>query len=386
MCTLAHIRITNMMTTLLLVAVCFLAYSNGTNDNFKGVASIFGSRTASYRVCLIWATITTFAGSASAITVAQALLKRFSGKGLVPDALVGSETFLFAVAVGAGLTVILATVTGFPISTTHGLTGALVGGGLLAAGSQVNFTVLQKGFVLPLLLSPALAIGVGGLLYLALRFARLQAGVSKEWCICAGETIRVIPIPQPSSPMALQAAVPVFEITAGEVETCAERYSGTFFGITTQKLMDAAHFLSAGIVSFARGLNDTPKIAALLLIIHTLDIRWGLLAAALAMAVGGWLNARKVADKMSHRITSLNSGQGLAANLSTGFLVIAASLFGLPVSTTHVAVGSLFGIGLVNRSANVKTVAGILLSWMLTLPCAALLSALTYWLVTKFTQ
>ncbi len=85
------------MTIFLIIAVAFLAYSNGANDNFKGVASLFGSRTTSYRTAITWGTLTTFAGSVSSIFVAQSLLKKFSGKGLVPDALVGSEYFLLAV-------------------------------------------------------------------------------------------------------------------------------------------------------------------------------------------------------------------------------------------------------------------------------------------------
>ena len=95
------------MTILLLLAVAFLAFSNGANDNFKGVASLFGSRTTTYRTAITWATLTTFAGSVCAIFLAQSLLVKFSGKGLVPDALVGSEPFLLAVALGAGLTVML---------------------------------------------------------------------------------------------------------------------------------------------------------------------------------------------------------------------------------------------------------------------------------------
>src|SRR5258708_30209581 len=82
------------MTLLLFLATCFLAYSNGANDNFKGVASLFGSQTTSYRVAVGWATVTTFSGSIFAIFLSQALLRAFSGKGLVPDKIVGSEHFL----------------------------------------------------------------------------------------------------------------------------------------------------------------------------------------------------------------------------------------------------------------------------------------------------
>ena len=131
-----------MLPFLIFLAVCFLAYSNGANDNFKGVASLFGSRTCGYRVAIWWVTVTTFAGSIAATFLAQALLKTFSGKGLVPDAFTASPEFVLAVALGAGATVILATLLGFPISTTHGLTGALVGAGLVAAGTRVNFALL----------------------------------------------------------------------------------------------------------------------------------------------------------------------------------------------------------------------------------------------------
>src|SRR4051812_30671994 len=155
----------NMLITFLLLAVCFLAYSNGANDNFKGVASLYGSRTIGYRTAIGWATVSTFAGSMTAIFFAQSLLTRFSGKGLVPDSLAGSEYFLLAVAVGAGSAVILATLTGFPISTTHALTGAMVGSGWIAVGSQVHLEVLGRAFVLPLLLSPLLAVALAALLY-----------------------------------------------------------------------------------------------------------------------------------------------------------------------------------------------------------------------------
>src|SRR5438067_7450629 len=128
------------MLVFLFLAACFLAYSNGANDNFKGVASLFGSRTCNYRTAISWATITTFAGSIMSIYRAQTLLKEFSGKGIVPDHFVGSEYFLLSVAIGAGMTVIIAALAGFPISTTHALTGAIVGCGFVAMGAHLNFS------------------------------------------------------------------------------------------------------------------------------------------------------------------------------------------------------------------------------------------------------
>jgi PiT family inorganic phosphate transporter len=377
-----------MTLVLLFLATCFLAYSNGANDNFKGVASLFGSRTCSYRTAISWATITTFAGSIMSIFLAQTLLKKFSGKGIVPDHFVGSEYFLLAVAIGAGLTVIIATLTGFPISTTHALTGAIIGCGLVAVGSDVNFSALGKGFVLPLLLSPILAIAVAGILYILFRALRIATGVTKEWCVCVGTEERIVAMPQPSSAFALRssAVAGTITLTVDEQENCRERYAGSFLGIGSQQIMDAAHFLSAGTVSFARGLNDTPKIVALLLLWKTFDIRWGFFAVASAMAIGGLLNARRVAETMSKKITAMNHGQGFTANLTTAILVVLASVFGLPVSTTHVSVGSLFGIGLTTSKANYRMMSAIVFSWIITLPCATIAAAATYWIATSATS
>ena len=103
-----------------------------------------------------------------------------------------------------------------------------------------------------------------------------------------------------------------------------------------------------------------------------------MVAVGLGMAIGGLINARKVAMTVSNKITTLNPGRGLAANLVTGFLVIFASRLGVPVSTTHVSVGSIFGVGVVSKTAHLSMFSKVLSSWVLTLPIAAIISAVTY--------
>jgi PiT family inorganic phosphate transporter len=365
----------------LLLATIFLAYSNGANDNFKGVATLFGSGTTNYKKAIWWATLTTFAGSMCSIFLAEALVKNFSGKGLVPDAIIASPPFLLAVILGAALTVIIATIASFPISTTHGLTGALIGSGIVAAGSQVNFSKLGGSFFAPLLLSPVIALVLGTLLYAIAHGIRRRSGVTKEWCICVGGAETCVPVTEPRSFFA-SSDMTLPSVTFATKENCTQRYAGRMIGISLQKLLDGAHFFSAGSVSFARGLNDTPKIVALLLVVKALDIRWGMLAVAVGMAVGGLLNARKVAITMSKKITPMTPSQGFTANVVTAGLVIFASRLGMPVSTTHVSCGSLFGIGLITRQANVRVISQILMSWVLTLPVAAILSATIYWVLT----
>lgn len=225
----------------------------------------------------------------------------------------------------------------------------------------MNLAALGKTFLLPLLLSPVLAVAVGAIIYLLFRFTRLRAGVTKEVCVCVGVEQRLIPLPQPDGLFAAQSLA-MFTLTADEQKECTQRYAGRFIGIDARRLVDGLHFLSAGAVGFARGLNDTPKIAALLLVVSAFDSRSSMVAVAIAMALGGLLNAKKVAETMSHRITEMNPGQGFAANVATALLVTTASYHGLPVSTTHVSVGSLVGIGIITRQAKWTPVFKILLS------------------------
>lgn len=170
--------------TVLFLATLFLAYSNGANDNFKGVATLFGSGTTSYKSAITWATISTFAGSITSLFLAETLLKNFSGRGVVPNELAASPQFVLAVGLAAGLTVMLATIIGFPISTTHGLVGALVGAGLTAVGTNVNFGTLGSLFFLPLLVSPLVAVGLGVVSYVVARGVRVKLGCRKNG-VCA---------------------------------------------------------------------------------------------------------------------------------------------------------------------------------------------------------
>lgn len=372
--------------TLILGLLCglFLAFANGANDNFKGVATLFGSGTTNYRKALLWATATTALGSLIALIWAKGLLLTFSGKGLVPDAVISLKSFSLAVALAAGLTIWLATQFGFPISTTHALMGGLVGAGFLASPAGINTSHLWTSFVLPLLLGPAIAVVGTMIVYPLLHQAKGYLGITKEslsqaTCLCIGTEVVGI-VPAGISPnMAVATMMPT--LSAGTHAECIERYKERLLGIDVAVLLDGIHFLSAGVVGFARGLNDTPKIAALLLVGNLFDPGLSIIGIGIAMAVGGLLSARKVAETMSFRVTDMNPGQGLTANLITGILVIAGSGAGLPLSTTHVSCGSLFGIGATTKRTQWKTLNAIVLSWLITVPVAATLGFLTFFVL-----
>jgi PiT family inorganic phosphate transporter len=353
-----------------------LAFANGANDNFKGVATLYGSRSLGYRAALACATASTLAGSLTALLLSEGLVSRFSGKGLVAEQVIADPAFLVAVAVGAAGTVLLATRLGFPISTTHALTGGLIGAGMAFAGpANLNYATLGGSFVLPLLLSPLLALALAAGLYTALHSARVRAGITEGTCVCIGG-VDVEQVAAYVSGAGTARLTGGMTLAVGSVERCERRYRGALLGISAQSLLDRAHVATAGAVGFARGLNDTPKIVALLVGARALGIGVGMSAAAVVIAVGGVLAARRVAETLSFSITPLNHGQGFTANVVTAALVMLASPLGLPVSTTHVSCGALFGIGAATGEARGKAIAQILSAWVTTLPVAAALSAL----------
>jgi len=348
------------MEWLILIAALFLAFSNGANDNFKGFATVWGSNTLSYHQALALATLATVAGSLAALFLAETLVQNFSGKGLVADAAVNAPIFILSVACGAALTVFLATRLGYPVSTTHALIGGLLGAGLAQAGGDVHFDKLMQTFLLPLLVSPLLAAMLGALAYSALRLHKAE-----QDCVCVTEPA----IPAMAGGMA-RIAAPLWVV--GSDDDCAQLPVVARFSIT--RWLDKLHVLSALAICFARGVNDTPKIAALLLASSLLDAQTSVGWLAAAMALGGILFARRVAERMSYRVTRMDHAQGLTANLITAMLVLFASKLGVPVSTTHVSIGSIAGVGMRAQTLDWVALRQIMLSWLATLPLAAALA------------
>lgn len=317
-----------LIIAMLAFAAIFLAFSNGANDNFKGFATVWGSETLPFKRALLLATVATVLGGIASILIAESLVQQFSGKGLVVDGLANTPAFALAVAGGAATTVMLATRLGFPISTTHALVGGLVGAGLALSETPINLANLGSGFVLPLLTSPIISFTLGYIAYRIIRTRREKKAANAP--------------------------------SLGAM--------GTISTHTPSRFMDGVHLLSASAICFARGVNDTPKLAALLIASQLLDGTGSALVATVAMGLGGWLLSRRVAETMSKKINHLDTGQGVSANLITAGLVLFASRLGMPVSTTHVSVGSIIGTGGAAGTLDISVVRNVLLSWVATLP------------------
>lgn len=353
------------MEWLLIPTALFVAFSNGANDNFKGFATVWGSDTLNYRQALTLATVATVAGSLAALMLAESLVQQFSGKELVPDAVASAPLFIMSVASGAAVTVFLATRLGFPVSTTHALIGGLVGAGLAQSGGAVHFDKLASAFLLPLLVSPMVAAAFGMLAY------RLFRGHPAEKdCACLVAPTQTL-MPATDGTLVSRFSAPSIVLAS---DAACERLEAPV-RVSVSRSIDCLHVLSAMSICFARGANDTPKLMALLVAAHLLHPSASIAMISLAMAMGGLLFARQVAETMSQRVTRMDHTQGLAANLITATLVLFASTLGMPVSTTHVAVGSIAGVGASAKTLNRYALRNVLLSWVATLPLALIVAA-----------
>jgi len=358
-----------MLYLFLFATALFLAYVNGANDNFKATATVYGAGALGYRRSLALATAAQVCGSLASVFLAGVLVKAFGGKGLVPDGTVANGQFLLAVGIGAAVTVMVATRVGLPVSTTHALLGGLMGAGLVFAPFELAWSSLSANFVVPLLISPVLAIALTSALYPVASRARRWLGIEAESCVRFEEDapMDVAAGPQPA---AMRGGPGSVRVSVGQ--DCQTQYLGDVFGVSAQQAADTLHMGSAFSLGFARGLNDTPKVLGILMAAQFagLGARPTLLLVACAMAIGGLIHSRKLAQTMGKRITPMNPGQGLLANWVSSGLVIGASFMGAPVSTTHVSTGAIFGIGAWTKQANWGLVTGIVLAWVGTLPLA----------------
>lgn len=324
----------NAMTAIGLTAATALAFANGANDISKSIATLVGSGESDYKKAVVITSLAVAAGAvlASAWAVKMTLL---FAKGMLSPQVQINQAFALAILAGAVGWVLLSTRIGMPVSTTHAIVGATLLTGLYAFGfDQVLWGGVWKKVALPLLLSPIAAFGAAWLVFRGL-----------NWL-------------------------------------CRERYCLNCHW---------AHWASAVASGFARGLNDTPKIAGLGFFFYavldpnaTVAPRWFFLVLAAANAAGGIIFGLKVTDTLAHKVAKMDHLEGFAANLATTAMVIATAVHGLPVSTTHVSSSAIVGMGLRNGSggANRAMIGQITVAWLVTLPTAGMIGIAAYWILT----
>jgi inorganic phosphate transporter, PiT family len=325
---------------LVIVIVTALAFdfTNGFHDTANVVATSISTRALPPRVAVGIAALLNFVGAFISLEVAATV-----AKGIV-NADVITPTIVFAGLIGAISWNLITWYYGLPSSSSHALIGGVVGATLVAAGADavMGDGLVSKVFI-PALIAPVLAFAVAGL---AILFAYRTVGRIRPGPVSRGFRL--------------------------------------------------GQLASGGMLALAHGTNDAQKtmgVITLALIAHgniSADNfhvpTWVVISSASAIALGTYSGGWRIIRTMGTRIIKMDPAQGFAAQTAGASVILAASHFGYPLSTTHVISGGVMGAGAAKRLSAVRWgVAGnIVAAWILTIPASGTIGAAVYGLTRVF--
>ena len=348
------------MTVAILVTLLLLAAANGANDVSKGVSTLAGAGVTAYRTAVAWGAVTTLIGALLSIEVGRSMGKLFS-KGIVDGA--PTAAFALAVLVGATSWVAFASLAKLPVSTTQAIIGSLVGAGLVLAPTSVQWSGVLQRFVLPLLLSIVVAYGISAALAIGVQLIRRRRTAGNPEIVAVG-----------ASPVGGRG-------TSTRGRQAGQSTDGAGDRPNRARLITVLHWVSSGATGCARGLNDTPKIAAVggfALLPAGFSATSVSLMVATAMA-GGSLFGIRVARTLGEKVVRMSHTEGFTANATTACLVGAGAVLALPMSTTQVSTGAIVGSagGQLSRISG-RTLRDFAIAWTATPVCAGLVAAVVF--------
>src|SRR4051794_10941156 len=320
-------------TILVIVVATALAfdYTNGFHDTANAIATMVSTRAMAPRVAVGYSALLNFAGAFISLNVAATVAKDFVDPSVV------TPEIIFGGLIGAIIWNLSTWYFGLPSSSSHALIGGVVGAALVAAGTgAVSGEALVSKLLVPALIAPVLAFFV-----------------------------------------------------AGTAILIAYRIVGRLSPGPTQRGYRLGQVVSGGLLSLAHGTNDAQKtmgIITLALIANgnlasdATTPTWVIVAAATAIALGTYSGGWRIIKTVGTRIIKMDSAQGFSSQGSGAAVILAASHFGYPLSTTHVISGAVMGSGAAKRLSAVRWgVAGnMVVAWLLTLPAAAAMGGATY--------
>jgi PiT family inorganic phosphate transporter len=321
---------TTVVWVLVFVALAF-DFLNGLHDAANSIATIVSTRVLKPRYAVIWAAFFNFV----AFLVFGLHVAKTVGAGIV-DVSVVSDRLIFAALVGAIVWNVVTWLAGIPSSSSHALVGGLIGAGLAKAGVKV--------------------IVVGGVL-------KTAAGI--------------VASPAMGFVLALFLVLLVSWIFVRQRPAAVDR------------LFRVLQFVSASAYSLGHGGNDAQKtmgIIAVLLYAHSggqggFQVPlWLVLACQTAMALGTLFGGWRIVHTMGSKITRLSPMQGFCAETGGAITLFTATYIGIPVSTTHTITGAIVGVGAARRMTAVRwgVARRIVVAWVITMPMAGAIAALSF--------
>ncbi|MCV2877225.1 inorganic phosphate transporter [Sedimentimonas flavescens] len=414
----------------------YMALNIGANDVANNMGPAVGANALTLGGALIIAAVFETAG---ALIAGGDVVKTVSTGILAPGAVTDSAHFVWAMMaalLAAALWLNLATAVGAPVSTTHSIVGGVVGAGIVAAGfGAVNWSAMGT-IALSWVVSPVLG-GIIAAIFLAfikanIMYADDKIAAARRWVpvligIMAGAFAAYLAIKGLKRVFSISMThALLIGLAAGVISWAASvplirRQSEGLENRkkSLKKLFSIPLVVSAALLSFAHGANDVANaVGPLAAVVHAVEAGditdkvgipiWVMVVGALGISVGLILFGPKLIRLVGSEITKLNPMRAYCVALSAAITVIVASWLGLPVSSTHIAVGAIFGVGfyrewhaerrvrqlglqkgkpippeersrrLLVRRSHMLTVAA---AWIITVPASAGLSALLYMLL-----
>lgn len=395
---------------LALIAGLYMAWNIGANDAANGMASAVGARAISLRQAVWIAAVLDFLGAAFIGShVCETIRKGIVDPSFMQDPHIVSLGLLAAL-VSASLWVFLSTWRQLPVSTTHSIVGAMVGFGLISGGVSAVQWGKVTAIVLSWIVSPFLAILLSMTMFwfirtlifsredmfqAALLWSPFFAGIALF--IVVASLLMKTPLGsrlEISSGSALLIAFGTALAGGFGARRCVHRTISQRGEFDVEELFRRLQIFTSCYVALAHGANDVANaigpLAGIYLIYAsktvnpTVPVPFSLLAlggAGIAAGVAMW--GYRVIETMGERITTLTNTRGFSVDFGTATCVLLASKLGLPVSTTHAAVGAVIGVGLARGVAAVdfRVVFRICLYWVFTLPVSAVSAMLIYQLL-----
>ena len=401
----------------------YMAWNIGANDVANSMADAVGSGALSVKKAVIAAGICEFAG---AVLVGSHVTDTIR-KGIVdpsalasmPGMLEGEPAALLVIGMSAALLsaaiwLNFSTWTGMPVSTTHSIVGAIVGFAMVGIGVDAVQWGKIGQIAASWVVSPVLGGSIAFLLMLSIRALILNTDNpfhnAKRWgpayVFLVGFIISLVTMfkglkhlnLELSAGMSFVAALVFGLIVAGvgwalinrvKVDPGADR---DFHFASVEKVFAPMMIFTACAMAFAHGSNDVANgigpLAAVVSIVQSggevtqkagLPL-WILVLGGFGIVVGLATMGYKVMKTIGTRITELTPSRGYCATLAAAATVVLASRTGLPVSTTHIAVGAVIGVGLARGigAIDIRVIGGIVMSWIVTLPVGGVLAALIF--------
>jgi PiT family inorganic phosphate transporter len=325
-----------MTFSILLLIALALAFDflNGFHDSANSIATVVSTRVLSPRIAVIWAAFFNFAAFLFfGLHVANTI-----GKGIVDIAII-DKGVIFGALVGACGWNIITWLFGLPTSSSHALIGGMIGSALVKAGPR---SLVWEGILKTvsfIFISPIVGLILG-----------LGIGVVVYWLFRKSAPLKV------------------------------------------DHIFRKGQLLSAAFYSMGHGGNDAQKtmgiIASLLFSSGLLGKKfyipfWVVIACYSAISLGTMFGGWRIVKTMGQKVAKLKPVDGFCAEFGAATTLFISTAFGIPVSTTHTITGAIMGIGSLKRISAVRwNIAGsIVWAWILTIPCAAAISALAYSLV-----